>query len=445
MRKSDELRQDKAQKVDELSALLDKAKSEKRGLISEERAAVDTLKTTINDLTERIDAEDLVEREQLRAAADEARRNETRRTAEKKTPEQKVSERYSILRAIRKAAEGKLDGIEAEMHQEAANEARAAGVDFSGNLHVPRMLRWDKRDMTAGTTTAGGFTVQTDVGQLIPFLDPRLVTRELGATYLTGLRGNIDFPRNDAAASAAWEGETDENSETSPTFDRVQISPNRLGAFTDISKQVLAQSSIDMEAFVRNRLNEAIARAVDTAAINGSGSGSEPTGILGTSGIGDVNIGANGGAPTWSHIIELETDVATANADMDRLAYLTTPGVRGILKQTEVASNTGMFVWNDGSGVAPGYGAMNGYRAFASTIVPSALTDGSGTGLHAVLFGNWAELIIAQWAGLDLVVDPYSGAKNALVTLVANTWWDIALRHAASFSAIQDADVTAGI
>jgi hypothetical protein len=93
----------------------------------------------------------------------------------------------------------------------------------------------------------------------------------------------------------------------------------------------------------------------------------------------------------------------------------------------------------------PGEGMLNGYRARVSTLVPSNLTKGSGSNLHAVLFGNWSELIVAQWAGIDLVVDPYSSAKNALVTLVINSWWDIAVKHAASFAAIKDVDVTSGI
>ena len=151
-----------------------------------------------------------------------------------------------------------------------------------------------------------GFTVQTEVGDLIPFLDPRLQTEALGATVLRNLSGNIDFPRNDAAAAATWEGETDANAETSPTFDRIQLTPNRLGAFTDISKQVLVQSSIDMENFIRRRLEVAIRNAVDLAAINGSGASNQPTGILNTSGIGDVAGGTNGAVPTFANIIALE-------------------------------------------------------------------------------------------------------------------------------------------
>jgi HK97 family phage major capsid protein len=342
---------------------------------------------------------------------------------------------------------GRLEGVAAEMHQEGVNEARQAGVSPNGNITIPKMLTrtpGTKRDMTAGTTTQGGFTIQTEIGALIPFLDPTLVTESLGATYLTGLTSNIDFPRNNAAASAAWEGENDINAETSPTFDRIQMTPNRLGAFTDISKQLMVQSTIDIENMVRNRLSVAISNALDTAAINGSGSNNQPEGILNVSGIGDVAGGTDGANPTFANIVELETDTTSANGVFNRAGYLTTPGVRGFLKTTEKANNTGMFVYQDGATV--GEGTLNGYRSLVSTLVPSDLTKGNGTNLHAILFScDWSELIIGSWAGIDLVIDPYTSAKNALVTLVVNSWWDIAVRHAASFSAMKDASIVQGI
>ena len=259
------------------------------------------------------------------------------------------------------------------------------------------------------------------------------MTQALGATVLTGLMGNVDFPRNDADATAVWEGENDANAETSPTFDRIQFSPKRLGAFTDISKQLMVQSSLDVEAFVRRRLSFAIAKALDSAAINGSGTAPEPRGILNTSGIGSVVGGTNGAVPDWADIVDLETEVAIDDADLGRLAYLTTPGIRGKLKKTLVDSGSGIFIWGTNST------EINGYRAAVSTQIPSTLTKGSASNCHAIIFGNWEELLIGQWAGVDIVVDPYSGAKNALVTLVVNSWWDVAVRHPASFAAMKDA------
>ena len=441
MKRSDELKQLRAGKMDELTSISNTASGAM--LTDEQRSKALSLKGEIENLDTDIQLAESAEAEELRKA-DVIRRN---RPAQK-SPEEKVQERYSFMRAVRQAAAGKeLDGIEGEMAQEAEKEFRSSGIAPSGNLLVPSMLTkrgMERRDMTAGTTTAGGYTVPTMTEQVIPFLDPRLAVIQAGATLLTGLTGNLDFPRNDAAATAVWEGENDANAETSPTFDRIQMSPKRLGAFTDISKQLMVQSSIDVENFIRGRLNEAVNRALDYALINGDGSTQLITGILNTSGIGSVAIGTNGGVPTWAHIVGLETEVAIDNADFGQLAYLTTPGIRGKLKVTEKASNTAQFVWNDGPAPASGprVDSLNGYRAFVSTQVPSNLTKGSGSSLHAIVFGNFAEMMIGQWAGLDVVVDPYTSSKNAIVTLVVNSWWDAALRHAASFSAIKDASLS---
>jgi HK97 family phage major capsid protein len=443
MLKSDELKQTRSAKIEEMRSLISAIETLGSNANDEQRSKLNTIRTEVTNLENDIDNHLMIEAETKRMATPATRVNEN-----KVNDEQRVKKSYSFLRAANLIANNKnLDGLELEMHQEAEREFKQAGISASGNLYIPKMIvKNEKRDMTAGTSTAGGNTIPTILGDLIPFLDPRLAVIQAGATLLTGLTGNLDFPRNDAAATATWETENSANDETSPTFDKISMSPNRLGAFTDISKQLLVQSSIDVENFVRNRLSEAVNRALDYALINGDNSAQPFYGILNTAGIGSVAIGTDGGPLTYKHIIDLETELATDNADFGTLAYLTTPGVRGFLKNTEKASGTAQFVWSDGAPPVGQQGIrtdlLNGYRAYVSTQVPSNLTKGGGTNLHSVIFGNFAELLIGQWAGLDVVVDPYSSSKNALVTIVVNSWWDAAVRHAQSFAAIKDADIT---
>jgi HK97 family phage major capsid protein len=334
---------------------------------------------------------------------------------------QKASKRYSMLGAIRAASgQGKLEGFEKEMHEEAVNEMRAAGIsNYGQGVLVPQLLQ--QRDMLAGTTTAGGYTIQTDVDRLIPFLDPQGVLSRLGVTFMGGLSGNIDFPRNDAAAAAVWEAEQGAADETNPTFDRVQMSPKRLAAFTEISMQVLRQSTISMENFVRNRLMNARDNALDTAALSPQ-SGSAPTGIIGTSGVNTVTIAAS---PTWGKILQFETEISADNAAFGNLAYLTTPQVAGILKQAkrDVAGNG--FIWEGGN---TGQGSINGYRALTSTLVPT-----SG-GAHYMFFGNWSKLMLGQWGGMEITTDPYTRLKEATVQVVLNTWHDMAIEHGQAFA-----------
>lgn len=351
----------------------------------------------------------------------------------------KVKKEFRLIAAANEAAYGKgLTGLNAEMDQEGKREARSLGLPEAGtgNLTLPAFLMAEysgaeRRDITAGTTTTGGYTIATELGGLIPFLDPRLAVLQMGATYLPNSQGNLDFPRNDAAATAVWgSSENVTSTETTPTFDKISLSPKRVTAFTDVSKQNLLQTSIAMENFVRDRLNRSVMNLLETACISGTGSSGQPTGILTVSGTNDITIGTNGGPLTWALVVQFETETATDNADMGRLGYLFTPGVAGLLKTTkrDVAGNG--FIWEGPNGS----GTVNGYRAIASNFMPSTLTKGTSSGTcHAAIFGNWSELLIAQWGGVDLLVNPYTKGKEALVEMIINAWYDLGVRHPVSF------------
>lgn len=405
---------------------------------------VETAKSAYDQIQIELRDAESIEAAQIEAAGEHAR---TQRPIGQPGPSggeerdlNKIRQQYSMVRAMRMASQGKqLEGLEAEMFQEADREARAAGISLNGTIRIPNIMQ--RADLAVGTNSAGGFTVATEIGQLINILEPQLITRKLGATYLTGLQGNIQFPRNNGDVSSVWEGENTDNDQSDVTFDTVTLSPKRLGSFVIIGKQLIAQSSVSIENLVRGRMNFSIAKAVDTAAINGSGSSNQPLGVLGTSGIGSVAIGANGGVPTFPSIVDLETAVAVANADMGRLAYLTTSGIRGKLKQTEKTStSTAQFIWTDTNGPTGRQGELNGLNAYTSSLVPSTLTKGTSSGVcHAIIFGNWEDLIIGQWAGLDLTLDNITLAGKAQIKLIINSWWDVAVRQPASFAAIKDA------
>ena len=331
---------------------------------------------------------------------------------------------YSLVKAIREQSQGNLSGLEKEMHQEAEKEMRASGGSVSG-LGVPSMLL-----RSVNVATEGEDIVQTNISGFIDLLRNKMVVQSLGAQVLSGLQGDLQIPRQSGGVTAEWEGEEDANAEGDVTLDNITLRPNRLGCLSVISKQLLIQSTPDIEQIVRNDLAAAIALAMDLAAINGSGSGNQPTGILNTAGIGSVSAA---GVPSEADIIALETAVAVANADVGNLAYLTNPAIRGVLRSTAREAGTDASkIWDRMSPDAP----LCGYRCGVSNQVPSNL--GAGTD-SAIIFGNWADLIIAQWGGLDIVVDPFTAAQNNQVRLIVNTFADIAVRHPESFAAITDA------
>lgn len=327
---------------------------------------------------------------------------------------------------------GALTGLNRELAQEGSNLLRSQGVANSGNV-IPQFAL--TRDMTTGAGT-GGELIETELRPPIEILRERLMVRALGARFVTGLQGNVDYPTITRGSAPTEKAENAAADEYSFTTGSKSLTPNRLPVTADLSLQWIIQSSVDAEMETRNLLAFEIASRMDAMAINGSGASNQPTGILNTSGIGAVAIGTNGGAPTRDHIINLETEIATDNADVASLNYLTTPGVRGKLKQTATDAGSGLFVWGETAA------AMNGYGASVSTNVPSTLTKGTGTNLHAILFGNFADMIVGQWGGFDIVIDAATKATTGLRVITINTFYDVLVRHAESFAAVTDADIS---
>lgn len=342
---------------------------------------------------------------------------------------------YSLVRAISAMANPK----DASAQRAAAFEleASAAAADKSGKQARGIIVPFDvlKRDLLVGTATAGGHTVATDLaaGSFIDMLRNAMVISRMGTTLLSGLVGNIAIPRQTGGATAYWVAENGAPTEAQQAFDQVAMSPKTVGAFTDISRKLLLQSSIDVESFVQRDLATVLGLAIQSVAIQGGGS-NQPTGILGTAGIGSVAGGTNGLAPNWAHIVELETDVAVANADIGTLGYLTNAKVRGALKTTSKVSGQNGFIWEGGN--AP----LNGYQAGVTNAVPSNLTKGTASGIcSAIIFGNFADLVMGMWGGLDILVDPYTGGTAGTVRVIAHQDVDVAVRHPESFSAMLDA------
>jgi len=277
------------------------------------------------------------------------------------------------------------------------------------------------RTLNTGVDTAGGHTVQEDVlgDSFIELLRNAPLVAQAGATTLSGLVGNVSIPSQTGAATADWLTETGATTPSEQTFGEVTLAPKRLSAETPFSKQLIAQSSIDIESFVRRDLANIMIRTIDLAALHGTGASNQPTGIANTAGINALTFG---GAPTWADAVNFETLVATDNALMgSSLAYMTTAAVRGAWKTTTKDAGSGMFLWEGD--------VVNGYSGLVTEQVAG----------NVVFFGNWTELLIGQWGGLDIVVDPFTQASNGQIRIVVMQLTDIAVRHAVSFAVSTDA------
>jgi HK97 family phage major capsid protein len=255
-------------------------------------------------------------------------------------------------------------------------------------------------------------------GDFIDVLRNASSVMQAGATMLNGLKGNVAIPKKTAGASAGWiSTEGGAASESEPTFGQVTMTPKTLGAFTDITRLMMMQSSPDIEALVRDDLSRAIALAIDLGGLAGSGSSGQPTGIKNVSGVNKPTSFA-AATPTFAEVVALETAVAEDNALLGNLAYILPASMYGALKTTAKASGQGLFVVEQ-----PG-NTINGYRA----IVSNQVTSGD------LFFGNFADLLIGMYGGLDILVDPYTASSSGTVRIRALQTVDVAVRHAVSFA-----------
>lgn len=327
---------------------------------------------------------------------------------------------YSVLRAIQQLLRrGQLDGVEKEASLATARLAKR-DVPQNGFIIPPDML-FAKRELTGMDASKGGYLVGTEVrgGELIELLRNKPLVAQMGARTISGLVGNLAIPKVAGGATAYWLSASGGSNKTNQTFAQLGLTPHRLVGETAYDKELLFQASIDVESFVREDLMTILAIEKDRAAINGLGANGEPLGILNTSGLAtSVTFGA---AATFAKVIEFETNVASNNADVGKMGYLTTPAVRGKWKGTPKVTNQAVFLWEKGD--APGEGSVNGYRALATKQMPNDL----------VVFGNFADFLFAEWAGVDVVVDGVTLASNGQIRIVITLWCDHGARHPVSF------------
>lgn len=346
---------------------------------------------------------------------------------------------FMLTRAIADTIEhGRLSGVEAEVSQELIR--RNGGVAPKGFMVPTSALM--TRVQLVGTPTSAGNLVGTDylADQFIAPLRRKTAVMMAGATVLTDLVGNAVLPRQDNATAGQWIAEDGEATETNLTTSQVSLSPKTVTGNISWSRQAALQALPAMEEIVRNDLSAQLGIALDRGALHGLGASNEPRGVFNTSGIGSVALGTNGAAPTYGSILDLESAIAASDADSGNMSYITNTKVRRALKSTQRFSGTDTPVWMPGlAGSDPGSGMMNGYPAYATNNVRSDFTKGSGTALSGIVFGNWSELVIGLWGGLDLVVDPYTNSQKGRVRISAFLSADISVKHAASFAAIVDA------
>ena len=329
--------------------------------------------------------------------------------------------RFSLVKAIRALA----NPHDMRAQQEAAFEfecSRAAAQQYGANAQGIMMpadvLKTWGRDLNS-SDDSDLFGDDYRGGDFIDVLRNASSVMQAGATMLSGLSGDVKIPKKLTASQAAWiSNEGGAASQTEFTVGNISMTPKTLGCYSDVTRQLLIQSSLDVENLIRDDLVKAMGLAIDKAALEGTGLNGQPTGILNTTGVNTTTFAAAN--PTFAEVVAMETALRNDNVNSESLAYILPSAINGALKTTEKATGTAQFV-TDGR-------SMNGYR----TVVSNQGTAGN------VYLGDFSDLLVGMFGTMDLTVDPFSLSTTGSVRVVALQSIDTAVRHAQSFCVSND-------
>lgn len=307
---------------------------------------------------------------------------------------------FSLLKTIADVVNNRgINEESLEVIAKGSEEMRKSGLSFSGQIQLPTEYR--AAGIVAGEATFGKEAIQTDKLDVLAPLRGKSILNEVGATVLTGLVGNVSIPMY-SGSTCGWKGELEDAADGKGSFSSVELSPKRLTAYIDISKQFLAQESVGAEEMLMNDINNAlIAKLEQTIFGIEAGDANKPAGLF---------VGAAVEAPSYAAVCNAE---ATLEDYAGEKVYVMSPSARASFKQTTVSgtkSDLRMLCENN---------EVGGYRVVTSSNVAD----------KCYALGDFSELVVASWGAIDIVVDPYTLATKNAIRLVINGYFDAKLRR----------------
>jgi len=401
-----EIKDKRTELTDFNDALFAATKAEGRSMNEEEKAKIQTNLRTLEDLN-------------LMEASNNLKGTDGKPVNAFQNVHVAKKEKFSLLRTVRDLANGvKMNDVARDVNVIGMQEFRQSGINPQGAIIIPTM--YERANILAGTATAGQEIVAEDKRAILPPLVDKLIFSQAGATFMPGLVGTVSIPSY-AGTTVAWKTEVDTATDGGGAFTEVVFAPKRLTGFINVSKTFLAQDGVGAERLLMDNIANAVARMLEKTILG-------PATVSATvpSGIGYKINNANattkavltGATLTWAKIVGLESSVDTSNALQGNLAYMTNSIGRGILKTTDkgVANDTGDYLMSEDN-------MINGYPCLVTNSIVSTYGTAPADG-NLVVFGNWADLMIGQWGGYDITVDPYTAAKTNQVVIVINAYFD---------------------
>lgn len=419
-----EIKDKKNQLKKRAQEIIDTCKREVRDMTDDETSEIDSIKEQIKDLNQQLTEleekiknlrfEDEDDDEKVdEPIEDEPTENKTENepsecnepdddNKEDKTNKRNMKKRFSLVRSIRNIVNNSaMNDVDAAVIAEGNKEARKSGINFQGQIQLPSQR-------AAVTVTAEGEdVVATDLFDILKPLRAKNVLSQAGAKFMSGLVGNVQVPVM-TKSNVTWEGETAAAKDGAGTFSHVTLSPKRLTAFVDISKQMIAQDSVDVESAIREDLVNAINSKLEETVLGATaGSATQPAGIFFTikpTAVAD-----------FAALVNKESDVEDANV-IGECKYILSNKAKAALRSMSKGTKSTQLVYEN------------------NTVDGTVALNTSNVAGKNYVYGDFSNLAIGSWGGVDLTVDPYTKAADGMIRIVVNMYVDAKVLRSAAFA-----------
>jgi HK97 family phage major capsid protein len=425
MKTSVELRQLQSLKRTEGSELVDKAETEKRELSVEETTILRNIQSEVEAFENQIKDAEL--REKFAKKSVEGKKSNDGMNAE----EREMSN-FSMTKFFNSINRNEpITGLEREILDEGVVEARSLGASSNGHyINLKALNAIQKRAMSAGSSSAGGNFIQTDKMGFFDVLRANRVLDKVGAEWEMGMVPNVDY----TGFSTGWTFADAAENATAADADAVtvnrSVSPKRIAGKILLSNQLMIQDPT-MDAKLLQSLQNALYPYVEGKVLTGTGTSNAMTGITANATAATLALGTNGGAPSLTYIQNMRKTLLNGNVDASKIFWLINPNTEALLMATPVDTGSGAMLIPYGSYFNGATGFINNIPYLVTSNLPNNLTKGtSSSNCSAVIAGDFSNLKVCQWGGLDIVIDPYTNAAEGQTRIICNTYWDTTIKRA---------------
>lgn len=425
MKTSVELRQLQSLKRTEGVDLVNKAETEKRELSADETTILRNIQSEVESFENQIKDAEL--REKFAKKSVEGKKSNDGMNAE----EREMSN-FSMTKFFNSINRNEpITGLEREILDEGVTEARSLGASSNGHyINLKALNAIQKRAMSAGSASAGGNFVQTDKMGFFDVLRANRVLDKVGAEWEMGMVPNVDY----TGFSTGWTFADAAENATAADADAVtvnrSVSPKRIAGKILLSNQLMIQDPT-MDAKLLQSLQNALYPYVEGKVLTGTGTSNAMTGITANATAATLALGTNGGAPSLTYIQNMRKTLLNGNVDASKIFWLINPNTEALLMATPVDTGSGAMLIPYGSYFNGATGFINNIPYLVTSNLPNNLTKGtSSSNCSAVIAGDFSNLKVCQWGGLDIVIDPYTAAAEGQTRIICNTYWDTTIKRA---------------